>query len=127
MASWGNSDRILFQHRWATRLCRENPWYRRSANRIIEVRVTEEEILSRVMFPLLSFGFRDIAIKPCQISEVKHARYWGFPTVQVYYQEDRGELLCLEHAFTRLLPLPLVTNEGERYVQALEEVMNSHP
>ena len=115
-----SSTTPLFVHRWATRICRKNPLHRRSANRIIEITVTQDELCSRVMVPFLRFGFPDIHIPLTKIVQSKNSTFSGFPTILVTYRTANDVIESLEHAFTTLLPFPLVTNAGEAFLQALE-------
>lgn len=110
----------LFTHRWATRIYRDNPFYRRSANRIIEVSLTPDALCSRVMVPFLRFGVPDIRIPLAKIVQFQRETFWGFTTVQVTYHTQDNALATLEHAFTTLLPFPLVTNADEALLQALK-------
>ena len=41
-------------------------------------------------------------------------------TVRVLHRDAEGAILRLEHAFTTLLPFPLVTGRGEEFLEALE-------
>lgn len=112
---------IRFTHRWATRLCRQNPWYRFAANRMIEVQITDTEVISRVMFPFLAWGFPNIRLNLAAIVSVQRGSLWGYPTVQIVYRSaDGATQQSLEHAFTTLFPLPLVTGRGEEFMEALE-------
>jgi len=120
MPSDDHYPHVRFKHCWATIICRQNPWYRRSANRIIEVAITQDQLCSRVMLPLLRFGFPDICVQLSKIVAVERGIFWGCPTVKVTYADATGAVQLLEHAFTTLLPVPIVTNAGETFIQIIE-------
>ena len=120
MASDEHYSRLRFKHRWATRICSQNPWYRRSANRIIEITVTQDQLCSRVMLPLFRFGFPDVCVQLSKVVAVERSVFWGRPTIKVTYLDDKGAIHLLEHAFTTLLPIPIVTNAGEAFLQIIE-------
>ena len=129
MPGVNNGARPTFQHRWATRICRDSPWYRRSANRVMSVTVNGDELASTRMFPALAPGFDDVHVPLRNLVKVERTTYaipgLGFriPTVTVEYRDAAGSIQSLEHIFTTLGPFSLVTTPGRRaddFIAALE-------
>lgn len=123
-----SASQSRFHHRWATVIWREQPWYRRSLNRCVDVRVTDQGLCLQVIRPwnLIMPGLSRQAgkafeepIARAQIEELAQAKYAGFPTVRVRYVDSSGQHFQIEIGFTHLLPIPLVSDRGAEFIAAL--------
>lgn len=102
-----SNQRVLFQARWASGFFKDSRWF--SANRCLEVRLTSEALITRLMLPYCLFssthwGFKN-TIPLGHIKSVHKAPFRGWwPTVEITFIDATGRSRCLEICFTGSLP-----------------------
>ena len=117
----------LFQARWATGFFKHRRWF--SANRCLEVKLTSEALITRLMLPYCLFssthwGFKN-TIPLDHIKSVHQARFLGWwPTVEITFIDATGHSRCLQICFTG--PLPQIGSRQQEtrdtFIQALSRI-----
>lgn len=118
----------LFKARWASGFYKNRRWF--SVNRCLEVRLTSDALITRLMFPYCLFssthwGFKN-TIPLDHIKSVQKARFLGWwPTVEITFIDATGCSRCLEIGFTG--PLPQIGSRQQRLRDAFIQALSDTP
>ena len=132
--SWSGGEPIRFRARWVSGYYRNPDGRLRfpSANRCLEVILTDEDLHIRMMTLFSSlFGSRQLGYKQSipvsRVLQVEKARFRGWwHTARITFTTDTHQQLCLELGFTG--PLPQIGSsqlkDRDRFFHILQAVID---